>query len=401
MSSHAPARSGRVLLSVVLCAVCLAAGGAAGYFLRRLDKTVPRAAQPPPDSEARSLSAQGQIQPEDGVIAIYGPPGDRILKFAEPLHPGQTVKPRAPLVILESQKARQKELALASTQLNQARQQQQAIRNAADAKLEELETETRELDNRKKEDLAVDDTRIQVLRAQADEARTQLGRLEGLSAERVSPTEREQAHLAVEVAQGQFEAAQAARTKILNTYRRQSELAQVKKKGILAERDQALQQVPVDAAEQTQRLAQLRFDECTLKVPDEVGTSTVLRVLGHAGEVTGTQPILELAAGNPIVVVAEVYEDDLDRLYSGLKKPGGVSATVQALALEGSRTNPLTGHVVPEHVARLVAHNQLLSLNPRADQDRRVVQVRVLLDPESAERARKFIGLQVNVLLKP
>jgi hypothetical protein len=30
-----------------------------------------------------------------------------------------------------------------------------------------------------------------------------------------------------------------------------------------------------------------------------------------------------------------------------------------------------------------------------------VVQVRVLLDPESAERARKFIGLQVEVLLKP
>ena len=84
-----------------------------------------------------------------------------------------------------------------------------------------------------------------------------------------------------------------------------------------------------------------------------------------------------------------------------MKKPGTVPATVQARALEGSRTKPLTGHVVPEHVARLVVHNQLLSLNPRADQDRRVVQVRVLLDPESAERARKFIGLQVNVLLKP
>jgi HlyD family secretion protein len=311
------------------------------------------------------------------------------------------VKARAPLVILESQKARQKELALAETQSNQARQQQQAIRKAADAKLEELDTETRELDNRKKEDLAVQDARMKVLRAQAEEARTQLGRLEGLSGQRVPPTELEQARLAVDVARGQLEAAEAARTQILNTYRRQSELAQVKRKGILAERDQALQQVPVEAAEQTQRLAQLRFDECTLKVPEEIGTGTVLRVPGHAGEVTGTQPILELAAGDAIVVAAEVYEDDLDKLYTGLKKPGTVPATVQARALEGSRTKPLTGHVVPDHVARLVVHNQLLSLNPRADQDRRVVQVRVLLDPESAERARKFIGLQVNVLLKP
>jgi HlyD family secretion protein len=388
------------MLSMLLCGACLAAGGTAGYSWRRLESAAPRTAQPPPDPEARSLGALGQIEPEGGVIAIYGPPGDRILKFAEPLHPGQTVKARAPLVILESQKARQKELALAETQLNQAQQQQQAIRKAADAKLEELDTETKELDNRKKEDLAVQDARMKVLRAQAEEARTQLGRLEGLSEQRVSPTELEQARLAVDVAWGQLEAAEAARTQILNTYRRQSELAQVKRKGVLAERDQALQQVPVEAANQTQRLAQLRFDECTLKVPEEVGTGTVLRVLGHAGEVTGTQPILELAAGDAIIVLAEVYEDDLDKLYNGLKK-AAVPATVQARALEGSRTKPLTGHVVPDHVARLVVHNQLLSLNPRADQDRRVVQVRVLLDPESAERARKFIGLQVNVLLKP
>ena len=200
MSSHAPARSGRVLASLLVCAASLAAGGAAGYSVHRLEGTATRTAQPPPDADARSLSALGQIQPEDGVIAIYGPPGDRILKFAEPLHPGQMVKARAPLVVLESQKARQKEVALAETQLNQARQQRQAIQKAADAKLDELETETSELDNRKKEDLAVQDARLQVLRAQADQARTQLGRLEGLSGGRVSPTEMEQARLAVDVA---------------------------------------------------------------------------------------------------------------------------------------------------------------------------------------------------------
>jgi HlyD family secretion protein len=385
----------------LFCAASVAAGGAAGYSVHRLENASPGTAQQPPDPDSRSLSALGQVQPAGGVIAIYGPPGDRILKFAAPLHPGQTLKAGDPLVILDSQKAQQKQLALAETQLNQARQQRQAIRKAADAKVEELDTETRELDNRKKDDLAVQDARIQVLRAQTDEARTQLGRLEGLTQQRVSPTEMEQARLAVEVARGQLDAAQALRTQTLNTYKRQSELAQVKRKGLLAERDQAVEQVPVEAAEQSQRLAQMRLDECTLKVPEEVATATVLRVPGHAGQVTGTQPILELAAGEPIVVVAEVYESDLDKLYNGLKKPEGVPATVQARALEGSKTKPLTGKVEPDQVARLVAHNQMLSLNPRADQDRRVVQVRVLLDPESAERARNFIGLQVDVLLKP
>src|SRR6516164_1633125 len=134
MSSHAPGRSGRVMLSLLLCGACLAAGGTAGYSLHQLENKGTRTAQPPPDPEGRSLSALGEIQPAEGVIPIYGPPGDRILKFAEPLHPGKTVKACAPLVILESQKARQKELALAETQLNQARLQQQAIRKAADTK---------------------------------------------------------------------------------------------------------------------------------------------------------------------------------------------------------------------------------------------------------------------------
>jgi HlyD family secretion protein len=385
----------------LLCGACAAAGGAAGYSLQSLSSSAAAKVPTSNESDARLLSALGQVQPAGGVIAMYGPPGDRILKFAEPLHPGQTVKAGQPLVILESQKARQKELALAETQLNQARQQQQAIRKAADAKLEELESETNDLDNRKKEDLAVQDARIQVLQSQAEYARTQLGRLEGLSAQRVAPTEMEQARLAVVVAGGQLEAAQAARTETQNTYGRKSDLARVKKKVILAERDQALQQVPVEAAEQTQRLTRLRLDESTLKVPEDVVTATVLRVSGHAGQVTGTQPILELAAGDRIVVVAEVYESDLDQIYNGLKKPAGVAATVKARALEGSQTKPLTGQVEPDQVARLVVHNQLLSLDPRADQDRRVVQVRVLLDSESAERARNFIGLQVNVLLKP
>jgi HlyD family secretion protein len=398
MSSHAPARSGRVFLSLLVCVALLAAGGVAGYSLHRLESSPTRTAQPPPDTDAWSISALGEVRPAGGVISFYGPPGDRILKFAEPLHPGMAVKAGAPLIILASQKDRQKELALAEAQLNQARQQREAIRKAADAKLEELETETSELDNRMKEDLAVQDASIKVLRAKEDVARAELSRAEGAD---VNKGIIENLRLAVDGAQGQLEAAQAVRTKTQNTYRRQSVLAQVKKKGILAERDQALQQVPVETAEQTQRLAQMRLDECTFKVPDEVVTATVIRVPSHAGNVTGTQPILELAAGEPIVVMAEVYEDDLDRLHNGMKKPGGVSATVQARALEGSRTKPLTGHVEPDQVARVVIHNQLFSLNPRADQDRRVVPVRVLLDPESADRARKFIGLQVNVLLKP
>ena len=222
MSPDALTRSGGALFSVVLCGALLAVGGAAGYFVHRLESPPTRTVQPPPDSGARSISALGQVQPAGCVIAFYGPPGDRILKFAEPLHPGKAVKSGAPLVILESLKARQKELALGETQLNQARQQREAIRKAANAKLEELETETSELDNRKKEDLAVQDARIQVLRAQADQARTQLGRLESLTGHRVSPTEMDQARLAVDVARGQFDAAQAVRAQTENTYRRQA-----------------------------------------------------------------------------------------------------------------------------------------------------------------------------------
>ncbi len=401
MPTRAPARRARVVFTALLCTASLLAGAAATYFMPKPEAAAPAASHQPAAQEPRSLSALGEVQPAGGIISIYGPPEDRILKFAQPLHVGQSLKSGDPLVILESQRARESEVKLARVQVQQAEQQQDAIRKAADAKLAELDAETGQLESRKKEDLAVQDDRICVFQAQAEQARTQLGRLDGLATDRVSAAERDQARLAVEVADGQLNAARATRTQTENTYKRQSGLAVLKRTSIIAERDQALQQVPLESARASERAAQQRLDECTLKVPPQVATATVLRVIGHAGQTTGTQPILELAAGDAIAVLTEVYEDDLDQLYAGLAKPEGVTARVKARALEGSKDKPLSGIVESDQVARMVAHNQLLSLNPRADQDRRVVQVRVLLDPPSADRARKYIGLQVDVLLKP
>src|SRR5262245_61378442 len=92
-------RPGRALTIVLVAVVAVAAGAAAGYFLAgRL---------PRPDSNAvrqeglgpatgDKVTALGRLQPEGGVVPVYGPPGDHIAKL-HPLTPGAALKPGDPI----------------------------------------------------------------------------------------------------------------------------------------------------------------------------------------------------------------------------------------------------------------------------------------------------------------
>ena len=75
-------RSGRALTTVLVALVSVAAG-AAGYFLAgRFPKPAAPDADAPAGPAARDkVTALGRLQPEGGVVPVYGPPGDRIAKL--------------------------------------------------------------------------------------------------------------------------------------------------------------------------------------------------------------------------------------------------------------------------------------------------------------------------------
>ena len=50
-----------------------------------------------------------------------------------------------------------------------------------------------------------------------------------------------------------------------------------------------------------------------------------------------------------------------------------------------------------ERISRMISSPALKSLDPFAPADRRVIEVRILLDPEDARQAAEFVGLQVDI----
>lgn len=118
---------------------------------------------------------------------------------------------------------------------------------------------------------------------------------------------------------------------------------------------------------------------------------TVLRILARPGERAGDEGILELGNTQQMEAVAEVYESDVNRIHRGqsvslTSENGGFAGTLRARVLR----------ITPQ-----VRQRQVLSTDPTGDADARVVEVRLVLDPQDAARVRQLAGLKVIARFQP
>lgn len=128
--------------------------------------------------------------------------------------------------------------------------------------------------------------------------------------------------------------------------------------------------------------AQARRDRAVIHAPLD---GRVLKILAWPGERAGEGPILQIGDTENMYAVAEVYETDVQRVSVGQL------ARVTSPALP----EDLTGKV--ERIGSMIYKNDVLGVDPTADTDARVVEVRVALD--SALPAGRFVHLQVDVVI--
>jgi HlyD family secretion protein len=297
------------------------------------------------------------------------------------------------LAVLASRKDRELERDLVANQLREARAQRTAIDEAGKAKIAVIDAESAQLQSGKENDLKAQDAKIETLTFQRKVARDSWDRLKSLTRPPASTQDLEKSELLYRQADGELTAAQAIRDKTDNGYTQNDALLKAKRSAAVAELEEALKRVPLDSVEENLRIAERRLESTQVKAPV---AGRVLKVIGHEGDATGTQPILQLADTSAMVVIAEVYETDIQQLDEWLTdSPGVVTITSRALG------KSLTGDVQRYQIANLIAKNQLFSLNPREDIDRRVVEVRVDIRPDSVERASRYVGLEVQVEFQP
>jgi HlyD family secretion protein len=391
-------RPGSALTTVLIAVAAVAVGGAAGYLLAgRLHKPIPNGepGQSAGPSAKDKVTALGRLQPEGGVIPVYGPPGDRIAKFY-PLAPGAPLKAGDPIAELASRKDRLLEVQVAETQLTEAKTARDAAERAGKQKIRAAEAELNQAKANKVSDLAAIDAKLAYLKVQTDAAAKQVSRLKGLRDKGVTVADEdiEKADLLKAQADAEQTATKATRDKTQTTYEETEKSAQAKIDAAKAELEEALARAPIKSSEEKVQLAKQVADLTVIKAPV---AGTVLKVTGRAGQPTGVEPILQMADLSKMTAVAEVYESDLERLAAWVRA-GPVPAEVTNPALP----KPLKGAVKSEaDITRMIARNQVLPMGPREDSDRRVVEVVVHLDAASTADAARFVGLQVTVAFAP
>jgi HlyD family secretion protein len=337
------------------------------------------------------VSALGRLQPKGGVISVFGLPNDRIEKVDVKL--GDKVAKDTVLAELASRKDRELARDLVAYQLREARAQQAAISEAGKAKIAVIDAEIAQLNSGRDDDLKAQDAKIAALTLQSRIASDNWNRLKSLKTTSVPMQDLEKSELLARQAESELTATRAVRDKTEKGYAQNDALLKAKRSAAVAEVEEAVKRVPVESAAESLKIAERTLEATLVKAPV---AGQILKVIGHEGDITGTQPIFQLADTSAMVVIAEVYETDIQQLDAWLgESPGVVTITSRALG------KPLTGEVQRRQITRLIGKNQLFSLDPRQDIDRRVVEVRADIRPDSVELASQYIGLEVQVEFQP
>lgn len=154
------------------------------------------------------------------------------------------------------------------------------------------------------------------------------------------------------------------------------------RKGTLSEAGLGAFELDRDVA--AARLAGARAELALSTVKSPIA-GQVLDIYARASERVGEDGILELGDTSVMYAVAEVYETDIGRVRRGQR------ATVSSPAL----AETLTGTV--EQIGLKIGKKDVLSTDPVADADARVVEVKILLD--QPKRAASLTNLRVDVVI--
>jgi len=346
----------------------------------------PEARKPAPQPAAtgeprparKTVSALGRLQPRGGVIDIGGMAGERVDRIM--VEEGDKVTAGQILAYLGSYPLRQSELQLAELQRSEAKARSQAEQTYGAAMVAEAETTV--------EELKLAELDVQALQAKIDALQVNL-KIAQRDSERiagagdvVSPQERDHQQLVVEQAKAELGSTQAQLAKLQAGREMHEREAQAKLRTARANFARLQTAAQLDSLDKAVAAAEQKLELSLVRAPRD---GHVLRIVTRVGEIVGPRPLLKFGDTDHMGVTAEIYETDIYLVQRGQK------ATVTSNALPA----PLTGTV--ESIGRSVAKNDVMSLDPTAAADARVVLATIRLD-DSAE-ASGLVDLQVDVII--
>ncbi|WP_013334468.1 ABC exporter membrane fusion protein [Gloeothece verrucosa] len=416
------------ILGLIIAALLLS-GFSLYYFLRfRSLSPASSSIAASNTSKTKAVSALGYIKPEKEVIYLSGPTflntigGNRIEKLL--VKEGDYVKSGQLIAILDNVSTLTAELSYAEEQITIAQARLEQVK--AGAKKGEIEAQQARFEGKKAElegQIKTQRETIATLQAQLlgeeNSQNAQIGsiqaELENAQAECkryqllydnsvVSASDQEAICLKEKTNQKKLEEAQASLFRIQLSRKAQIEEAKANLNRTIStlekqiqENESVLQQIaevrPTDVklaeAEVKSAIANAKKAKETVELAyvRAPHSGQILKIYTHDGERISNQGIVSIGQTAQMAVTAEVYELDISRVRLGQ------TAKITSSAFSGE----LFGKVI--QVGLEIGEQGVISPDPTVDVDRRVVDVKIRLNPEDSKKVSELTNLQVNVVI--
>jgi len=195
-----------------------------------------------------------------------------------------------------------------------------------------------------------------------------------------------EATLGAKIREQKFLLEKEARSKALQTQEARANLSSIKE----------IRLVDVQKAKAELNLALARFNEAKAQVNTTLIRAPldaqVLKIYTRPGEkVSDSDGFADLGKTEQMMVVAEVYESDIDRVRPGQR------ALIRSE--NGSFAGELAGQV--RSIGYQVGKKDVLDADPAADIDARVVEVKILLEPSASKEVANLSNANVLVKILP
>ncbi|OKH30760.1 HlyD family secretion protein [Calothrix sp. HK-06] len=401
------------------------------YIISRY-RFLPSTSTPTPSptvSIARTVTAMGRLEPKGEAVhaaTTSSLEGTRILQIL--VKQGDKVKTGQVLAVLDIRDRRLAALKEASEQVKVAQARLAQVKagakageiNAQEATVSRLEAQLRgevatqeatvdRLKAQLRGDVATQQETISRLESQLRNAQTEYQRYEQLyKSGAISASNLDSKRLAVDTVRDQVNEAKAGLNKIRETLQQQIKEAQEtlnKTKATLPQQineakanlnsivevrptDVQAAQAEVDKATAAVVKAKADLEVAYVKAPKD---GRILKIHTRPGEAVSNQGegILKLGQTDQMYAVAEVYETDISKVR--LEQ----TATITSDAFP----EKLRGKV--DQIGWEVAKKDVLSTDPAAATDVRVVEVKIALDQVSSQQVESLTNMQVTVEIQP
>ena len=370
----------------------------------------------------KKVTALGRLEPQGEIINLSAPlslDGDRVTKLL--VKEGDKVKAGDVIAILDSQKTLQDELLKAKEQVRMAeaklaqveagaktgeiRAQEATIARLKSEKTNQIAAQQATISRLQAErstELSAQRATIAKLQAEVDNANVEYQRYQKLFTNgAVSNSLRDNKRLTLETAKQQLNEARANLNRIQSSRQQQLSEARVNLNRIQSSGSEQIKeaeanlnqisevrpvdiraaQTEVDNAKANLKQAKTNLEQSYIRAPI---AGQILKIHTREGEQISSQGIAELGKTQQMMVVAEVYQTDIEKIKLGQK------ASIRGQAFSGE----VQGEVA--QIGLQINRQNVFSNQPGENLDKRVIDVKILLNPEDSKKVNGFTNLQVQ-----